>query len=76
MSEISKLEQNIIIKKIDSETVNIQLINNEMLMSIVGQFNQNLKELEKLTKTIIFFGCLKKIDFRDENLKFELSGSL
>ena len=34
---------------------NIQLINNEMLMSIVGQFNQNLKELEKLTKTIIFF---------------------
>jgi phosphate starvation-inducible protein PhoH and related proteins len=55
MSEISKLEQNIIIKKIDSETVNIQLINNEMLMSIVGQFNQNLKELEKLTKTIIFF---------------------
>ena len=55
MSEISKLEHNIIIKKIDSETVNIQLINNEMLMSIVGQFNQNLKELEKLTKTIIFF---------------------
>ena len=26
-----------------------------MLMSIVGQFDQNLKELEKLTNTIIFF---------------------
>ena len=25
-----------------------------MLMSIVGQFDQNLKELEKLTDTIIF----------------------
>ena len=24
-------------------------------MSIVGQFNQNLKELEKLTNTVIFF---------------------
>ena len=38
MSEISKLEQNIIIKKIDNETVNIQIDNNEMLKSIVGQF--------------------------------------
>ena len=55
MSEISKLDQKLIIKKIDSETVNIQITNNEMLMSIVGQFNQNLKELEKLTNTIIFF---------------------
>ncbi len=55
MSEISKLDQRLIIKKIDSETVNIQITNNEMLMAIVGQFNQNLKELEKLTSTIIFF---------------------
>ena len=55
MSKISKLEQNLIIKKIDSETVNIQIINNETLMSIVGQFDQNLKNLEKLTNTSIFF---------------------
>ncbi|OUV60756.1 MAG: phosphate starvation-inducible protein PhoH [Candidatus Pelagibacter sp. TMED128] len=55
MSEISKLDQRLIIKKIDSETVNIQINSNEMLMAIVGQFNQNLKELEKLTNTIIFF---------------------
>ena len=45
MSEISKLQQNIIIKKIDSETVNISIANNEILMSIVGQFDQNLKNL-------------------------------
>ena len=55
MSEISKLDQNFLIRKIDSETINIQITNNTMLMSIVGQFDQNLKELEKLTNTVIFF---------------------
>ena len=55
MSEISKLEQNIIIKKIDNETVNIQINNNDMLKSIVGQFDQNLKNLAKITHTTIFF---------------------
>ena len=55
MSEISKLEQSLIIRKIDRKTVNIQITNNPMLMSIVGEFNQNLKELEKITNTNIFF---------------------
>ena len=55
MSEISQLEQNLIIRKIDSETINIQVSNNQMLLAIVGQFDQNLKELEKLTRTNIFF---------------------
>ena len=55
MSEISKLNQNLIIRKIDSETINIQITNNTILMSIVGQLDQNLKELEKLTNTVIFF---------------------
>ena len=55
MSEISKLEQNLIIKKIDDQTVNISINDNEMLMSIVGQFDQNLKQLSKLTETIVFF---------------------
>ena len=55
MSEISKLEQNLIIKKIDKETVNISITNNEMLMNIVGQFDQNLKNLSKLTDTEVYF---------------------
>ena len=55
MSEISKLQQNIIIKKIDSETVNISITNNEMLMSIVGQFDQNIKNLSELTNTDVYF---------------------
>ncbi len=55
MSQISKLEQNLTIKKIDKETVNVSINDNEMLMSIVGQFDQNLKNLAKLTGTDVFF---------------------
>ena len=70
MSEITKLDQSLIIKKIDSETINIQVTNNSMLMSIVGQFDQNLKELEKLTNTIIFFrGNSITCKGKEKNLK-------
>ena len=70
MSEISKLNQNFIIKKIDSETINVQILNNEMLMSVVGEFNQNLKDLEKLTNTNIFFrGNSITCKGKNENLK-------
>ena len=55
MSEISKLNQKVVIKKIDKETINIQVLKNDMLMSIVGEFNHNLLELEKLSNTNIFF---------------------
>ena len=55
MSKISKLEQDLIIKKIDKETTNIQVTNNEILISITGQFDQNLKNLSKLTNTNVFF---------------------
>ena len=55
MSEISKLKQNVTIKKIDEMTVNISINDNEMLMSIVGQFDQNLKYLSKLTETDVYF---------------------
>ena len=55
MSELNKLDQNLIIKKIDDKTLNMQVTDNEMLMSIVGQFDQNLKELSKFTNTNVFF---------------------
>ena len=55
MSEISKLEQKFIIKKIDKETVNIQILDNNILLSIIGEFNVNLIQLEKLTETTLFF---------------------
>ncbi len=55
MSEIKKIEQNLTIKKIDNETINISINNNEMLMAIVGQFDQNLKSLSKLANTNVYF---------------------
>ena len=55
MSEVSTIDQNINIKKIDKETINIQINDNEMLMSLVGQFDQNIKDLSKSTNTDVFF---------------------
>ena len=52
--KISKLDQVLIIKKIDKENINLQIADNEMLMYLVGQFDQNLKDLEKITNTKIF----------------------
>ena len=55
MSEISKLQKKLVIKKIDKETLNIQILDNSILLLIVGEFNENLKKLEKLTQTTLFF---------------------
>ena len=55
MSKIENLDQNYSLKKIDRETINIKVYNNDILVSVVGEFNKNLNELEKLTKTNIFF---------------------
>jgi len=55
MSKIKKIEEKFTIKKIDKETVNIQILDNNILLSIVGEFNANLIQLEKLTETILFF---------------------
>ena len=78
MSEISKIEQSLLIKKIDDETVNVSIINNEMLMAIVGQFDQNLKKLSKLTDTDVYFrgnsitckGNKEKLSIFCEAIKF------
>ncbi len=78
MSEISKIEQSLLIKKIDDETVNVSIINNEMLMAIVGQFDQNLKNLSKLTDTDVYFrgnsitckGNKEKLSIFCEAIKF------
>ena len=55
MSEISKLKQKLTIKKIDKETINIKILDNNILLSIVGEFNTHLIQLEKLTDTVLFF---------------------
>ena len=55
MSKIENLDQSYSLKKIDKETINIKVHSNDILISVVGEFNKNLNELEILTKTKIFF---------------------
>ncbi len=38
-----------------SDSISINIFNNEILMEIVGSFDNNLKELEKITGSIIYF---------------------
>ena len=54
MSNIGNIKENYSIKKIDKDTLNVRIDNKDLLISILGQFNQNIKSLEKLTKTEIF----------------------
>ncbi len=55
MSELINANQKFSIKKIDKETIVINIYDNDILASIIGEFNENLKKLEKLTSTIIFY---------------------
>ena len=55
MLEAQNLNKEISIKKIDNETSNIKIFNNDILAEVVGEFNKNLIKIEKLTNTKIFF---------------------
>ncbi len=55
MLEAKNLNKEISIKKIDNETSNIKIFNNDILAEIVGEFNKNLITIEKLSNTKIFF---------------------
>ena len=39
----------------DNDTISITFQNNDLLMGVIGEFNSNLKELEKLTGVNIYF---------------------
>ncbi len=68
MSEIINIDQSIVVKKIDKKTTNIQIFNNDLLQSIVGEFNENLKKLENLSNTKIFFRG-NSITIKGDNLE-------
>ena len=55
MLEAENLNKEISVKKIDRETSNIKIFNNNILAAIVGEFNKNLIKIEKLTNSKIFF---------------------
>ncbi len=69
MSEVSKINQSLVIKKLDNETINLQILDNNLLLSITGAFDSNLLELEKLTNTTLFFrGNNITIKGKNENI--------
>ncbi len=55
MLEAKNLDKEISVKKIDNQTANVKILNNDILMSVVGEFNKNLIQIEKLTKTKLYF---------------------
>ncbi|HJN84540.1 MAG TPA: PhoH family protein [Candidatus Pelagibacter bacterium] len=54
-SSIKKLSANLKFVYSDNNSISIVFQNNDLLMGVVGEFNLNLKELEKLTNTNIYF---------------------
>ena len=51
---LNKLRNDLKFVYSDNDTLSIIFDNNEILMGVVGEFNNNLKELEKITETKIY----------------------
>ena len=54
-SSLKKLGSNLKFVYSDNNSISVVFQNNDLLMGVVGEFNSNLKELEKLTNTNIYF---------------------
>ena len=54
-SLIKKLNSNLKFVYSDNNSISVIFRNNDILMGVLGEFNSNLKELEKLTNTNIYF---------------------
>jgi len=51
----NKVRSEISIVNGDDDSININIFNNSVLMAVVGSFNSNLKELEKISGSKIYF---------------------
>ena len=51
---LNKIKKDLKFVYSDNDTLSIIFNNNEILMGVVGEFNNNLKELEKITETKIY----------------------
>ena len=51
----SKINTNLKFVYSDNNTISVIFQNNDLLMGVLGEFNKNLKELEKLTHTNLYF---------------------
>ena len=55
--------------------MNVKIFNNDILMSIVGEFNKNLIQIEKLTKTKLYFRG-NSITIKGTETQFQMSLTL
>jgi len=51
----SKINTNLKFVYSDNNTISVIFQNNDLLLGVLGEFNKNLKELEKLTDTNLYF---------------------
>ena len=56
MNNVASKKINSTLKFVYSDTNSLSVIfqNNDLLMGVVGEFNENLKELEKITNTSLY----------------------
>ena len=54
-SSLKKLNLDIKFVYSDNNSISVVFKNNDLLMGVIGEFNSNLKALEKLTNTNIYF---------------------
>ena len=54
-SYLKKLNSDLKFVYSDNNSISVVFQNNDLLMGVVGEFNSNLKELEKITNTNIYF---------------------
>ena len=51
----NKSDKEVTITYGDDDSINVRIFNNKILMGIVGSFDNNLKELEKISGSKIYF---------------------
>ena len=51
----NKNDKEVLVTYEDDNSINVSIFNNKILMEVVGSFDNNLKELEKISGSKIFF---------------------
>ena len=54
-----KIDTNLKFVYSDNNSLSVIFHNNELLMGVAGEFNKNLKELEKMTNSSLFLGVIQ-----------------
>ena len=51
----NKNDKEVLVTYEDDNSINVSIFNNKILMEVVGSFDSNLKELEKISGSKIYF---------------------